>query len=255
MNLRCRIELAARYKAAPQIARVLSEEWCSRELYCPACDSNRILQSRIGTPAIDFACPKCKQTFQLKGLRAWNPKKVVDAGYETMIRAIRGDRAPHLFLLQYTSDWYIRNVLLIPRVFFSESVIERRKPLAPTARRAGWVGCNILLSNIPNDGKIAVVSAGVPVPAQEVRRGFDRIRGLAGLPPALRGWTVDVLNIIRQLRKTQFSLQEVYGLEEQLQRAHPLNQNVRPKIRQQLQVLRDLGLLDFIGHGAYRLRT
>ena len=31
------------------------------------------------------------------------------------------------------------------------------------------------------------------------------------------------------------------------------NRHVRPKIRQQLQVLRDLGLLDFLGGGSYRL--
>jgi len=30
--------------------------------------------------------------------------------------------------------------------------------------------------------------------------------------------------------------------------------HVRDKIRQQLQVLRDLGLLDFLGSGSYRLR-
>ena len=32
------------------------------------------------------------------------------------------------------------------------------------------------------------------------------------------------------------------------------NRHVRDKIRQQLQVLRDLGLLEFRGDGSYRLR-
>ena len=31
------------------------------------------------------------------------------------------------------------------------------------------------------------------------------------------------------------------------------NRNIQPKIRQQLQVLRDLGLLEFLGVGEYRL--
>ena len=255
MNLQCSVELAATYKAGQQIARVLSEHWCGRELYCPACDSSRISPSRVNTPAFDFACPKCERVFQLKSSRGWNSQKIVDAGYDSMIRAIRSDRAPHLLLLQYTSEWYIQNVLLIPRVFFSESVIERRKPLSPTARRAGWVGCNILLSRIPEDGKIAIVSAGVPEPEQQVRCEFERVKGLAELPPSLRGWTVDVLNAIRRLGKTQFSLQELYQLEPALQAAHPHNRNVRPKIRQQLQVLRDLKLLDFRGGGTYELCT
>jgi len=32
-----------------------------------------------------------------------------------------------------------------------------------------------------------------------------------------------------------------------------LNHNIRPKIRQQLQILRDLGFLEFLGDGSYRL--
>jgi type II restriction enzyme len=255
MNLQCRIELASIYRAGSQIARVLSEDWCSRELYCPACNSRRLSQSDANTPSIDFTCPKCEQAYQLKSLRAWNPKKVPDAGYNAMIRSIRADRTPHLLLLQYSKEWYIQNLLLIPRVFFSESVIERRKPLSATARRAGWVGCNIVLSGIPEDGKIEIVSSGVPQPERQVRQEFARVRGLAELAPSLRGWTVDVLNAIRRLGKSQFSLQELYRQEQQLQAAHPHNENVRPKIRQQLQVLRDLRLLDFTGRGAYRLRS
>jgi type II restriction enzyme len=254
MNLQCTIELAAAYRTGPQIARVLSEQWCRSELYCPACDSNCISSTRVNTPALDFICPKCEQSFQLKSSRSWNREKIVDAAYDSMIRAIRSDSAPHLLLLQYTSSWCIRNVMLIPRTFFSESVIEKRRPLSSKARRAGWVGCNILLSGIPQDGKIAIVSAGIPVPEQEVRREFERVRGLAELPPSLRGWTVDVLNAIRRLRKPQFSLQEVYRSESELQAAHPHNRNVRPKIRQQLQVLRELRLVDFVDRGTYRLR-
>jgi len=39
-----------------------------------------------------------------------------------------------------------------------------------------------------------------------------------------------------------------------LARIHPANQHVRDKIRQQLQVQRDLNLLEFVGRGKYRLR-
>lgn len=190
----------------------------------------------------------------MKSSKGWNAGKIVDAGYEAMIQAIRSDRAPHLLLLQYTNDWYVRNVMLVPRTFFSESIIEKRRPLSAAARRAGWVGCNIILSGIPQDGKIAIVSEGVPEPTHQVRLEFQRVRGLAELPPSLRGWTVDVLNAIRRLGRSRFSLQDLYRMEPELQAAHPDNRNVRPKIRQQLQVLRDLGLLDFAERGAYRLR-
>jgi type II restriction enzyme len=207
MNLQCRIDLASGYKAGSQIARVLSEEWCRRELYCPACDCDQLSQSQPNSPAVDFSCAKCEQLFQLKSLKSWNPRKIVDAGYEAMIRAIRVDRTPNLLVLQYSSTWLIQNLLLIPRVFFSESAIEKRHPLGPQARRAGWVGCNILLSQIPADGKIAIVSDGKPVLKQSVREEFSRVKRLAELPPSLRGWTVDVLNVVRRMKKRRFSFQ------------------------------------------------
>ena len=253
MNLQCRIDLAAKYKAASQIARVLSEDWCTRELYCPACDSDRLTGSKPNTPAVDFECTKCEQPFQLKSLRHWNPRKVVDAGYAAMLRAIRADRTPNLLLLQYSNTWAIQNLLLVPRMFFTESVIEKRKPLSPNARRAGWIGCNILLGEIPPDGRISIISAGVPVRESHVREEFSRVKQLGRLPPSLRGWTLDVLRAVRHLGKAEFTLQEIYAFETQLKALHPNNQNVRPKIRQQLQLLRDLGLLRFGVKGNYRL--
>jgi len=253
MDLQCRVALSTNYKAGSQIASVLSEDWCARELYCPACDSNRLTGSKPNNPAVDFECGKCDQPFQLKSLRHWNPRKVVDAGYEAMLRAIRADRTPNLLLLQYSNTWAVQNLLLVPRMFFTESVIEKRKPLGPSARRAGWVGCNILLGEIPPDGKIPMISAGVPARKQLVREEFSRVKQLALLPPPVRGWTLDVLQAVRQLGKTKFSLQELYAFEARLKALHPKNQNVRPKIRQQLQVLRDLGLLRFGAKGNYYL--
>jgi type II restriction enzyme len=254
MNLQCRAELGLDYKAGSQIARVISEDWCRRELYCAACSSDRLSSSAANTPAIDFVCPECDQCFQLKGFKTWNQKKIPDAAYDSMLRAIRSDRVPNLLILQYSADWLVKNLLLVPGVFFSESVIEKRPPLSPKARRAGWVGCKILLDRIPADGKIPVVANGSAVASYQVREEFSRIRKLAEVPPSVRGWTLDVLTAIRKLAKARFSLQELYDLEPYLQNIHPQNRNVRPKIRQQLQVLRDLGLIEFTNPGNYAVR-
>lgn len=255
MNLQCRVELGRTYKAGSQVARVLSEEWCGRELYCAACNSDRLSCSPVNTPAVDFVCPSCAQPFQLKSSRIWSRRKIPDAAYDSMLRAIRSDRVPNLLVLQYSPDWLVRNLLLVPSVFFSESVIERRTPLSPAARRAGWVGCNILLDRIPPDGKIAMVASGSTVPEARVREEFSRIRRLSEIAPALRGWTLDVLNAVRKLGKDRFSLQELYQFERYLQEVHPRNQNVRPKMRQQLQVLRSLGLIEFRSPGNYAARS
>jgi type II restriction enzyme len=53
-------------------------------------------------------------------------------------------------------EWSVSNLILIPNFALSMSAIEKRKALGPNARRAGWVGCNILLSRIPHDAKIPI---------------------------------------------------------------------------------------------------
>jgi type II restriction enzyme len=254
MNLQCRGELAASYKSRSQIARVVSEDWCARELFCPACSNDRLSRARNNAEAIDFSCDCCKERFQVKSGSRWSERRVPDAAYDAMIRAIRSDRTPNLYVLQYAPSWTISNLLLVPRFFFSETAIEKRKPLAVSARRAGWVGCNILLSNIAEDGKIRIVSDGAARSKKSVREHYDRLRPLSTLPPSIRGWTLDVLNVVRRLKRREFNLADVYAFETELQNVHPSNRNVRPKIRQQLQVLRDLGLLSFAGQGHYLVR-
>jgi type II restriction enzyme len=171
-----------------------------------------------------------------------------------MKRAILEDRTPNLFVLHYDLDtWSVRTVLLVPHFAFALSAVERRKPLAPTARRAGWVGCNILLDKIPMHARICVVDEGTPRTPREVRGSYDRLRPLEKLQVQKRGWTLDVLQIVQSLSRMEFTLADVYAHADALAKLHPKNAHVRDKIRQQLQVLRHLGLLKFLGSGRYRL--
>jgi len=63
------------------------------------------------------------------------------------------------------------------------------------------------------------------------------------------------MKCVEALGKRDFTLDEVYGFEERLAKLYPGNQNVRPKIRQQLQFLRDRGFIEFVSRGNYRLRS
>lgn len=63
-----------------------------------------------------------------------------------------------------------------------------------------------------------------------------------------------MLRVVRSLGKTEFFLSDMYNHAEELAKLHPDNNHVRDKIRQQLQVLRDLDHLEFLGPGHYRLR-
>ena len=247
--------LAASYKSPAQQARVVTEAWGQENLYCTNCQSPILTSAPNNTAAFDFSCPVCASPFQLKSKSSPIGDRIVDAAYEAMMRAIREDRTPNLLALHYSKIvWQVRNLVLIPHFAFSASAIEARKPLAPEARRAGWVGCNIVLKNIPPDARIRLISDGVPVPPSQVRESFRRLRPLEEISPKERGWTLDVLRIVRSLGKKEFSNSDVYAFESQLERQHPNNRHVRDKIRQQLQVLRDRGFLVQVERGVWAIK-
>ena len=231
-----------------------TESWGATNFFCPVCDSPRLDVAPHGTVTLDYSCPKCDSPFQLKSQSKPFGKRILDSAYSQMKRAILTDHTPNLYILHYDlTAWAVRTVTLIPHFAFALSAIECRPPLAPTARRAGWVGCNILLNKIPQDARIPIVADGTARPATEVRRAYRRLRPLEKLKVEKRGWTLDVLNVIRDLNKPEFSLSDVYDRADEVSKLHPDNRHVRDKIRQQLQVLRDFGLLTFLGSGSYRL--
>jgi hypothetical protein len=70
----------------------------------------------------------------------------------------------------------------------------------------------------------------------------------------LSGWKRDVFLLADQLGDTgdTFSSLEVKAMAQQLQGKYPHNSNREAKIRQILQQLRDLGLLEFTSRGVYK---
>jgi type II restriction enzyme len=143
----------------------------------------------------------------------------------------------------------------VPKHFFVRDIIEERKPLAATARRAGWIGSRILLSRVPHSGKIHIVQGGVIRAKELVLAEWQRTLFLRNESPETRGWLLDVMKCVESLGKREFTLEEVYAFEPHLGDLYPGNQNVKPKIRQQLQYLRDRGFVDFVSRGNYRLRS
>ena len=270
------------YHSGSQRARVVTEAWARSQLYCANCDSSSLGETPANNRAIDFICPRCHAPFQLKARHSALGETVTDGAYTAMVAAIREDRTPNLLLMRYAlATWEVRDLLLIPSFMFSESAVIKRKPLAATARRAGWVGCNFALNRIPADARIPLVitrSGGrrrgdesltekrnqrfltssptnqtIIVPPEEVRARYTRLKPIREIKTAQRGWTLDVLNIVRRLGKPEFTNDEVYAHDRELEQLHPDNRNVRPKIRQQLQILRDTGLLIHVESGRWRL--
>jgi type II restriction enzyme len=186
---------------------------------------------------------------------AFGPK-VADGAYGTKIERLNSNTNPHLFLVNYSlKHLSVRDLIVIPKHFFAPSIIERRKPLSDTARRAGWVGSNILLSHIPEAGRIFIVKDGSPLSRESVRQQWGRTVFLARESVEARGWLLEVMHCVEAAGKSEFQIDDIYAQEERLKLLYPANQHVREKIRQQLQVLRDRGYLEFVSRGNYRLRN
>ena len=248
-------ESAEAYQSAPQRARVWSEAWVSQWLYCPGCGAERISRLANNRPVADFVCEQCSETYELKSQKRAFGAKVVDGAFKTMTARLASDTNPNLILLNYDlASLSVTNLIVVPKQFFTTTIIEERRPLAVSARRAGWVGCNILLREVPVAGRIEIVRDGARRDKGVVLADWRRTLFLRDQKVARRGWLIEVMRSVDALARAEFSLADVYADESRLAAVFPENRNVRPKIRQQLQVLRDAGYLEFLGDGNYRLR-
>ena len=240
-----------RYKSNSQRVRVITEEWMKDNMFCPICLNLKINKLPNNTPIADFSCEKCSQNFQLKSQKNDFSNKINDGAFQVMIDSILRGIRPNFLLLNYGADYYINNLFLIPYFFFTESVIEKRKPLSESAKRHGWVGCNILLSKVPPEGRITIIKDRTVQNKRLIAKQWNKISFMKNTPLVERGWTVDILRIIHSIGKNQFNLKDAYSFEEELAKEHPKNYHIKDKIRQQLQILRDRKILKFLGNGNY----
>ena len=255
MELILPFEVAKNYSSPSQQIRVMTEYWVSNSIFCPNC-GNPLVGFENNAPVADFYCKDCQEEYELKSKRGTLGKKIVDGAFGTMIERLNSNNNPNFFLLTYDRDSFlVKDFLTVPKYFFVESIIEKRKPLASTARRAGWIGCNIVINNIPEFGKIFYVRNGVKKSKEEVLSKWGKTTFVKTTSDIdAKGWLFDIFLCIDQLKKREFSLDDVYAFEPILKSKHPANNNVKAKIRQQLQILRDRGILEFSGYGRYKLK-
>ena len=244
--------LIAKYTSHSQQARVVSEAWVSRNGYCLACKSDKLLPTIANTRTKDFFCPQCSQGYELKSTRGAFRRRIADGAFSAMTATIREGRMPSFLLLEYSPSWEVRDLTALHHSLITHDCIEERKALSAMARRAGWIGCNIILPKIAFEGRIPLVIAGVAQARETSRAAFARLQFLSRMPAKQRGWAASLLNLLRQLPGERFSLRDAYLFEANLARLYPGNNNVRAKIRQQLQVLRDAGVIQFETRGQYK---
>ena len=223
--------------------------------FCPNCGRVSVDKYPNNRPVADFHCARCGEEYELKSQQGAFGSRVVDGAYRAMIGRLQSSNNPNFFLLRYDlTALQVVDLVVIPKHFFVPGLIEKRKPLSPTARRAGWTGCNILLAEIPPSGRIFVIRNREVQPRGTVLSLWQKTLFLRDQPPTpAKGWLLHVMQVVETLGKREFTLNEVYQRESELKAAYPRNRHVREKIRQQLQVLRDQGYLHFVSRGYYRL--
>lgn len=242
--------LALGYRSRTQQVRRISEAWMGRNGYCLACDSDQLSPTIANTRTCDFVCNACSHPYELKSKLGKFSNRVLDGAYTAMLDTIRRGQTPTFLLLEYTPSWSVQRVRAIHHSLITETAVQARRPLAPSARRAGWIGCNIVLPAIALQGQIPLLVDGEATPKREARHAFARLENIAQIAATDRTWPAVILRFTERLGR-RFSLHEMYLFEEELRVLFPNNRNIRPKIRQQLQVLRDAGLLVFLGGGNY----
>lgn len=255
MQLFFNTELANNYNSASQKIRILTEDWVDNHIFCPNCGNLSIDKYPNNQPVADFYCSNCHEDYELKSKKDTIGNKIVDGAYKTMIKRLKSNNNPNFFFLNYDLiNFQVMNFLVIPKHFFIPNIIEKRKPLSNIAQRAGWVGCNVILKNIPETGKIFFIRDKQIEKKENVLSNWKKTLFLREENEiSTKGWLLDIMRCLDKINKKKFSLDDVYIFENELSKLHPDNKHIKDKIRQQLQILRDKNYLDFVSRGYYKL--
>lgn len=143
--------IAERYTSKARAAGITIETWAEHNLYCLSCSADEL--SRLPTNAIvaDLECLACNSRYQVKAKNGRFGTALTGAAYEPLLQAVRAGTMPSYVLVEYDPRF---NIVVfvegVPGRYIDETRILSRKPLKPTARRAGWRGCTISLAGLQN---------------------------------------------------------------------------------------------------------
>lgn len=134
-------ESAVPLDSPSQNARVWTEGWVTRWLYCPNCGAPNLSPHPSNQPVADFYCTACADEFELKSQKGRFGPKVVDGAFRTMCERLEASNNPNLLLMNYDrARLAVTDVMIVPRHFFVREIIEQWKPTMPRMPRCSPSG-------------------------------------------------------------------------------------------------------------------
>ena len=125
------------YHSSTQIARVITESWLGKNMFCPRCGNMHINHFPNNRPVADFYCPECMNEYELKSKNGSVGGKINDGAYFTMINRITSNNNPDFFFMGYSKvEMRVNSLTIIPKHFFVPDIIEKRKPLSENSWQA-----------------------------------------------------------------------------------------------------------------------
>jgi len=143
------------FKSESQRARAL-EVWARLNLWCHNCGNPNLVTLPPGTPVADLRSPVCSMEYQIKSTQGRFGGSILGAAYGPLEKRCKDGVMPDYLLIEYDlGRRQVVRVNLIRGIDLTMDRIVKRTPLKETARRAGWIGCNIRIDGLD---EITIVS-------------------------------------------------------------------------------------------------
>jgi len=147
-NKSLHVELAGlkEWKSNSRIYGEAVERWLCQNFSCPRCKTGKLRQLEVNSPFIDLKCDECGEGYQVKAsnstlvTRDGKLKKLSGAAYSKSLEGLEERNKCNFLLVQYCREVAeIKEAFLLKKENISSKHLIKRKPLGPSARKAGLV--------------------------------------------------------------------------------------------------------------------
>ena len=222
--------------------RDLCENWFLDNVFCPNCGYEKL--NKTPSSASTFCCSACQNKFLLTYREEKDESQLsveLPFSYNKIISQIESALIPDTFVLFFNEYCDVTRLFLVHKKFITTDAIIQKGNVPFLA-----------LDKILGLGIIRFFQYEEDLDGSEILAAYQNAKLAEEESAEFNGWVKDVYLCIVKIGKEEFELNDVYRYVDYLKQKHVNNNTIEAKIRQQLQVLRKRGYLEFLGHGRFR---